>query len=499
MPSFNIAWSAIPDVISGNRASIVAQISAADLASVGNYNVNIVMKRVSDAHVMSEGNQFGKTITQTPTQYSRTWNTLGIAPGQYEAQINLWSSTVNVWVAQMQTFNVMPVAVTQPTILNKVSGDQLGCTVSQAMVAPLVVQALDANSNPVSGVTVNWSASAGSLAASTSTTGADGKAQVNWTAPATPQPNTITATVGSLTAQFSEQSHMVLYGVHSPFPAELKAVDSSKDPLVNGFIPNTGETWTPVANMSDEFTGSAIDTTKWYLRLPGGYDHYNDELQRYVDTAVTVSNGTCKLTAVPRPATVGHAASPSGFQYTLYDSGVITSKSAVTGDYYAECRLRLPSGQGVWPAYWGLPTTNYKGETDFMEYVYNNGTERQNMIHNNNLCDGAGNQIFWCDSRYNGQYGFWSAPSTLSPTYMVDDWRVLACHKRADRTTIYLDGQPLSQRKISPYNLPLQIIHNLAMGGSWPTTNSSGAAWTQPVSLGPEVFELDYTRVYTPS
>lgn len=482
-----------PGQVVALKSDIVANTSG-DVASglVVQYHV----KNSANVEMYTGPTVTNQTIGLTPVTYQSSWTIpAGTPDGDYIFYMQVWNKTI------MQTilhFTLGP-AVQVPTSLNKVSGDQLGCTVSQAMVAPLVVQALDASNNPVPGATVNWSAGAGSLSAATSTTGSDGKAQVTWTAPSTPQPNTITATLGSLSAQFTEQSHMVLYGAHSPYPAALKALDPTKDPLVNGFIPDTGETWTLVANMSDEFDGTAIDASKWSLRLPGGYQYYKDELQRYVDSGVTVSGGSCKLTAVSRPGTVGHAPSPSGFVYTLYDSGVITTRNTVTGDYYSECRFRLPVGQGSFPAYWGLPTTNYQGETDYMEFVNNGGTDFPNMIHNNNLCDSHGNQAYWCDARYNSQYGVWDPGPSFSPTYMVDDIHLVACHKRADRTTIYLDGQPLSQRKIQPYNLPQQIIHNLAFGGAWATRNSAGQDWTQPISLGPEVFELFHTRVYTPS
>jgi beta-glucanase (GH16 family) len=158
--------------------------------------------------------------------------------------------------------------------------------------------------------------------------------------------------------------------------------------------------------------------------------------------------------------------------------------------------MKFPAGQGVWPAFWLLPVGNPKGEIDIVEYVYNAGTEQQNMIHNNNLCDAVGNQAFWCDQNYNSQWGYWKAPSSLSSTYFVDDWHVVSCLWENGTTTIYINGFPVSQRRISPAAQPSQIILNLAMGGSWPTTNGNGAAWTQPVSLGPEVFEIDYVRVY---
>lgn len=492
--------------------------------------------------------------------------------------------------------------------LNKISGDDQGGSVGQAQVAPMVVQALDASGNPISGATISWTCDGGSVNPPTSTTDGSGNASATFTQAAAPRTNLITASSGGVSAVFTQTSHMVLYGAYSSFPKLLKAAGPG-DPLAGvGFLPDTGDVWVPIPGATDEFTGAAIDPAKWRLTLPGGYDHYNDELERYVPSGVTLGNGTLKLTAHARPydpyatgyvrftgnpaandwfklcgtaitfvasgaigtqcnigpdltttlqnlftmlqastdsnlvkfayalasdrinltsavADVagvsltlaysssvihisadyltggpGHAPSPSGFKYPLFDSGVISSHTLLSYGYF-EARMKFPSGQGVWPAFWLLPNANYQGEIDIVEFVFNGGTEHQNMIHNNNLCNPPGSTVYWDDVHYNTQYGFWAAPSTLSPTYMVDDWHVVGCYWNEidNTTTIYIDGFPVSQRRLGPYGQLSAIIFNMAMGGGWPTTNGSGQAWTQPVSLTDQVFEIDYIRTFQKS
>jgi adhesin/invasin len=77
-----------------------------------------------------------------------------------------------------------PAAPTLPTKIAPTPGSnaQVG-TVGQQLAAPVTVQVLDANGNPMSGVTITWTilAGGGSLDASTSTTDASGNALVHWT------------------------------------------------------------------------------------------------------------------------------------------------------------------------------------------------------------------------------------------------------------------------------------------------------------------------------
>jgi adhesin/invasin len=77
-----------------------------------------------------------------------------------------------------------PVAPALPTKIAPTPGStaQVG-TVGQQLAAPVTVQVLDVNGNPMSGVTITWTilAGGGSLDASTSTTDASGNALVHWT------------------------------------------------------------------------------------------------------------------------------------------------------------------------------------------------------------------------------------------------------------------------------------------------------------------------------
>jgi uncharacterized protein (TIGR03437 family) len=95
------------------------------------------------------------------------------------------------------------------TTLQKISGDgQTGVPINTAFPSPLIVRVVDAQNAPVSGVTVSWSiAGPGALSASSTPTGADGRAQVTVTAGASAGTITVTASVAGLTpVSFTLQS-----------------------------------------------------------------------------------------------------------------------------------------------------------------------------------------------------------------------------------------------------------------------------------------------------
>lgn len=68
-------------------------------------------------------------------------------------------------------------------------------TVVATSTVSLSVRAIDGFGNPVPNVTVTWSAPAGALSVTSTTTGASGNAQTNFTTPAAPGTYTVTATL----------------------------------------------------------------------------------------------------------------------------------------------------------------------------------------------------------------------------------------------------------------------------------------------------------------
>ncbi len=231
---------------------------------------------------------------------------------------------------------------------------------------------------------------------------------------------------------------------------------------------------------SDEFnyTGTP-DSTKWSYEVGTGNGGWgNNESQNYTNRKdnAYVENGNLKITA-KREAYAG----------SEFTSARLISKGK--GDFkygYIEMRAILPSGRGVWPAFWMMPTDSVyggwpnSGEIDIMEYVGNRkdiilGTVHSAALHGGN---GRGNSI-----RVTGVEENYHTYSLL----WDDSWLYF-----------YVDGNKYHQvqngkltnnnYKFWPYDQEFFIILNVAMGG-----NLGG-------NIGSEFMEssmvIDYVRVY---
>jgi hypothetical protein len=95
-------------------------------------------------------------------------------------------------------------------------------------------------------------------------------------------------------------------------------------------------------------------------------------------TPWTVANGVLTITAAPVDPAIkpllGYTdpSLPALGSYN-YTSGVITSAHSFSHEYgYFEMRAELPAGQGLWPAFWLLPTSGaWPPEIDVMEVLGN--------------------------------------------------------------------------------------------------------------------------------
>jgi hypothetical protein len=243
--NFTATNVAIANCMPGSVVYPKADVAAATSADAGTYHVVFLVNSPDPGNSFSQESNiiYNQALTTTP----QTFTSSGIAipanapAGNYQAWVTVrdanWSwlnvvtppSTTAQAPAKFQVGNVGPAS------LVKVSGDDQGGTVGQAQSAPMVVMAKDAAGAPLANVSISWTTTAGTLSAASATTSTDGKASVTLTHPAAPQKATITATAGSLSATFTQTSHMVLYGKASAFPALLKPLGAG-DPLA-------GEEW----------------------------------------------------------------------------------------------------------------------------------------------------------------------------------------------------------------------------------------------------------------
>src|SRR5437762_7245863 len=131
----------------------------------------------------------------------------------------------------------------------------------------------------------------------------------------------------------------------------------------NPSIPSTSRTW--VLRWSDEFdgpSGGRLDSTKWNYDIGDGCDQRNcgwgnNEKEYYSADAENIStNGQGQLVIVGKVAAAGLTCYYGPCRYT---SAKITTrgKLVVQPAGKLEARIKLASGQGLWPAFWMLGST----------------------------------------------------------------------------------------------------------------------------------------------
>ena len=143
---------------------------------------------------------------------------------------------------------------------------------------------------------------------------------------------------------------------------------------------------------SDEFDGSTLDASKWTAEIGNGAEKSvpgwgNNELQYYTDSPENVSLDDGKL--IIRAQKEVKSFSVNGQDYTTdYTSARLITEGKFSVSYgKIEARMKVPSGQGFWPAFWmlgddigevGWPAC---GEIDILEYIGSKPTEVHGTVH----------------------------------------------------------------------------------------------------------------------
>ena len=251
-------------------------------------------------------------------------------------------------------------------------------------------------------------------------------------------------------------------------------------------------TWIQV--WSDEFDGAAgarIDSTKWSYEIADGCAQGicgwgNSEKEYYTDAAENIAlNGQGQLVIVARRAPAGLTCSYGPCLYT--SSRITTRGKMLAGPGRVEARIKLPAGQGLWPAFWMLGHTSLLvrwpdcGELDIMENKGSQFSTTSSAVH------GPG---------YSGQTPFAHA-NTLASGVLSDDFHTFAVEWDSLAVRFFVDGTPhygvtrdaLEHYGRSILNQPFFLMLNLAVGGHFDGDPRSDAIF-------PATMLIDYVRVY---
>ncbi|MDQ7825325.1 MAG: family 16 glycosylhydrolase [Candidatus Eremiobacteraeota bacterium] len=238
---------------------------------------------------------------------------------------------------------------------------------------------------------------------------------------------------------------------------------------------------------SDEFNapdGSLPDPAKWCFDV-GGHGFGNHQLE--YDTArpenTIIHKGNLVITACREKYT-----GPDGVTRD-YTSARLKSDKLYSQKYgRIEARIKLPEGQGMWPAFWmlgndidqaGWPSC---GEIDIMENVGNKPSSAYGTIH------GPG---------YSGSKGISREFILPSGRKFSDDYHVFSVEWEPDSIRFSVDGKgyhtvsraslPEGARWV--YDHPFFLLVNLAVGGDWPGP-------PEETTRFPQKMLVDWIRAY---
>lgn len=235
------------------------------------------------------------------------------------------------------------------------------------------------------------------------------------------------------------------------------------------------------ATFTDDFNGaagSAVDSSKW------GYetgDNVNNHEREYYTSgthnAALDGQGDLVITA--------RKENPANYQCWYgtcqYTSARLSTPQKFTQAYgHFETRMKLPRGQGMWPAFWMLGTGSAgwpgNGEIDIMENVGFEPGSVHGTIH------GPG---------YSGSGGIGAGYSLPNGQSFSDAFHTFAVDWAPNSISWSVDGNVYETRTPADLNgnrwvfdHPFYLIMNLAVGGYWPgdpdgsTTFPSSSSWT---------------------
>jgi beta-glucanase (GH16 family) len=238
---------------------------------------------------------------------------------------------------------------------------------------------------------------------------------------------------------------------------------------------------------SDEFDGSRdskIDSTKWSFDIGGG-GWGNNELQTYTNRSANAEVQAGSL--VIRVLKETHKG-PDNLTRD-YTSARILTRNKFTQTYGRfEARIKVPFGQGIWPAFWMLGSDIDKvgwpncGEIDIMENI---GRE-PSLVHG--TLHGPG---------YSGANGVTASYSLPRSQKFSDDYHTFAVEWEPEVIRFYVDGLLFKTRtpadlppgKEWVFNRPFFLILNVAVGGNFPGDPDA-------TTVFPQLMKVDYVRVY---
>jgi beta-glucanase (GH16 family) len=230
---------------------------------------------------------------------------------------------------------------------------------------------------------------------------------------------------------------------------------------------------------SDEFNGTALDTSKWGYQFGNQHGWGNNEKEYYRTENAVVKDGFLNIIA-----------KKENYNDCEYTSSRILTRGKGDWKYGKfEMRAKMPKGKGIWPAFWMMPTQSVygewpvSGEIDIMEY----------LGHETNIIHGT---LHYGDLPPNNKYV--GKADTLANGNFCDDFHIFSLTWEENKIEWFVDGElyhsltswnTMAAPYPAPFDQKFHIILNLAVGGYWPGMPDESTVF-------PQEYIIDYVRVY---
>ena len=231
--------------------------------------------------------------------------------------------------------------------------------------------------------------------------------------------------------------------------------------------------------------GTGPDLARWTHDL-GDNGWGNAELEYYTDSRENSFVVDDPAATDGKALVIRAVRQPDG----RYTSARIKTHGKFAATYgRIEARLKLPRGQGIWPAFWMMGENIDRqpwpdcGEIDIMEVLGHEQGKLHSTLH------GPG---------YSGKHGI--TKSTLLPAgdLFSEAYHVFAVERSPGRLAWSVDGRVY--HVLTPADLPAGakwvfddapffVLLNLAVGGHWP-------GYPDATTRFPQEMRVDYVRVY---
>lgn len=235
---------------------------------------------------------------------------------------------------------------------------------------------------------------------------------------------------------------------------------------------------------SDEFNGTTLDTLNWNFQVEEA-GRFNDEWQRYTNSSENayVENEQLVIRALHESNTHG---------MNQYTSARLHTANKQTWKYgKIAARIKLPTGEGIWPAFWMLGANidenggdtawPQSGEVDILELY---GSKNPAVVEAN---------IHYANSE-NKHAMMGALAHQLESGTFSDDFHTFELEWSAESFVWFVDGQKyasvdITSEEMSEFHKEFFLLLNVAVGGSHAGRPDESTSF-------PQYMYVDWIRVY---